>query len=201
VIFLISLELWMRVYPSFIQSLRFSSFQVLSISTTTGFATDNFDLWPPLSKWLLFLLMFLGGCAGSTAGGIKNVRIMVLFKKGYRELYKLIYPKAVLPIRLGKKALSEEIISSITSFTLLYILVFLIGTLLLMAEEITIITAISACAATLGNVGPGLEKVGPALNFAHLSTFAKFILSLLMLLGRLEIFTILVLITPAFWRK
>ncbi|HEX3035736.1 MAG TPA: potassium transporter TrkG, partial [Thermodesulfobacteriota bacterium] len=187
--------------PSFIQALRFSSFQVVSIGTTTGYATDNFDMWPPLSKWLLFLLMFLGGCAGSTAGGIKNIRIIVIFKKGYRELYRLIYPKAVLPIRLGKKTVSEEAVSSMASFFLLYLLVFLIGTLLVMAEGIPIITAISACAATIGNVGPGLEKVGPSLNFAHLSTFAKFILSLLMLLGRLEIFTILVLFTPAFWRK
>jgi trk system potassium uptake protein TrkH len=200
-ILFISLELWIRIYPNFLQALRFASFQVVSIGTTTGYATDNFDLWPPFSRWLLLILMFVGGCAGSTSGAIKSIRIMVLFKKGYRELYQLIYPKAVLPLRLGKKAISEDAVSSITSFFLLYLLIFLIGTLLVMTEGVPIITAISACAATLGNVGPGLEKVGPALNYADLPGFSKIVLSLLMLLGRLELFTILVLFTPAFWKK
>lgn len=198
----ISLQLWANDYHSFLNSLRFSSFQVLSISTTTGYATTNFDLWPSFSKWLLLILMFIGGCAGSTAGAIKNIRIMVLFKKGYREVYQLIYPKAVFPIRVGDSPVGEDVVSSIASFFLLYIFIFLIASLLIMGiENEDIITAISACAATLGNVGPGLGKVGPIEQYGYLSNFTKVILSLLMLIGRLELFTILVLFTPDYWKK
>lgn len=200
-IILISLELWLKKYPSIFEALRFASFQVISISTTTGYATDNFDLWPSFSKWLLLILMFVGGCAGSTSGAIKNIRIIILLKKAHRELQRLIYPKAVLPIRVANRVVSEEVTSSIMSFFYLYILVFLIGTLLVMAEGVPLITAISACAATIGNVGPGLELVGPAMNYSGLSNLSKFVLSLLMLLGRLELFTILVLFIPAFWKK
>jgi len=200
-IIFVTLELWMRMNPDFLDALRAASFQVVSIGTTTGFATDNYDLWPSFSKWLLLILMFLGGCAGSTSGAIKNIRIMILLKKCYREIHKLIYPKAVLPIRLGKKAVSEEAVSSATGFFLLYLVIYLIGTLLIMAEGVSIVTAVSACAATIGNVGPGLEQVGPILNYADLTSLSKIVLSLLMLLGRLELFTILVLFAPAFWRK
>jgi trk system potassium uptake protein TrkH len=201
-VLVISIQLWAEDYHSFLKSLRYSSFQVLSISTTTGYATTNFDLWPSFSKWLLFLLMFVGGCAGSTAGAIKNIRIMVLFKKGYREVYKLIYPKAVIPIRVGDTPVGEDVVSSIASFFLLYIFIFLIASLLIMGiENEDIITAISACAATFGNVGPGLGKVGPVEQYGYLSNFTKVILSLLMLIGRLELFTILVLFTPAYWKN
>ena len=200
-ILFVTLELWIRMYPSFLEALRFASFQVVSIVTTTGFATTDFDIWPPFSKWLLFILMFIGGCAGSTSGAIKNIRIMILLKKGFNEINKLIYPKAVLPIRLGKKAATEEVVSSITGFFLLYLLIFLIATLLIMADGVPIITTISACAATIGNVGPGLGEVGPSLNYAGLSGFTKIILCLLMLLGRLELYTILILFVPLFWKK
>ena len=200
-ILFITLDLWMRTHPSLLQALRFASFQVVSIGTTTGYATDNFDLWPSFSKWVLLILMFIGGCAGSTSGAIKNIRILVLFKKVYREIYKLIYPKAVLPIRVGKRVATEDAISSMTTFFLLYFFIFLVGTLLVMAQGVPIITAISACATTIGNVGPGLEQVGPVLNFAHLPGFTKIVLSLLMLLGRLELFTIIVLFVPAFWKN
>ena len=200
-ILFITLDLWMRTHPSLLQALRFASFQVVSIGTTTGYATDNFDLWPSFSKWVLLILMFIGGCAGSTSGAIKNIRILILFKKGYREIYKLIYPKAVLPIRVGKRVATEDAISSMTTFFLFYFFIFLVGTLLVMAQGVPIITAISACATTIGNVGPGLEQVGPVLNFADLPGFTKIVLSLLMLLGRLELFTIIVLFVPAFWKN
>jgi len=199
---IISIQLWADDYHSFLEALRFSSFQVLSISTTTGYATTNFDLWPSFSKWLLLILMFVGGCAGSTAGAIKEIRIMVLFKKGYRELHKLVSPKAVIPIRVGKTPISDDVVSSITSFFLLYVFIFLIASLLIMGiENQDIITTISACAATFGNVGPGFGKVGPLEHYGELSSFTKIVLSLLMLIGRLELFTILVLFTPAFWKK
>lgn len=201
-ILVISLELWRSVYMSFFESLRYVGFQVLSISTTTGFATENFDLWPSFAKWFLLLLMFFGGCAGSTSGSIKIIRMMVLAKKGYNEMHKIIYPRAVVPIRIDKKPVSGDVLSSITSFFLIYLFIFLVGTLVVMAaEDLPIITAISACAATLGNVGPGLGEVGPAGNYANLSNVTKVVFSFLMLTGRLELFTVLVLITPAFWRK
>lgn len=202
VILIVSFELWSTIYPNFFEALRYGSFQVISISTGSGFSTANFDLWPSFSKWFLLMLMFFGGCAGSTTGSIKIIRIMVLFKKGYQELHKIIYPHAIVPIRVNAKPISPEIVSSITSFFLIYLFIFLISTLIVMAaEDLPIITAISACAASIGNVGPGLGEVGPAGNYANLSIFTKIVLSFLMLIGRLELFTILVIFTPAFWRR
>ena len=202
VILIVSFELWSTIYPNFFEALRYGSFQVISISTGSGFSTANFDLWPSFSKWFLLMLMFFGGCAGSTTGSIKIIRIMVLFKKGYQELHKIIYPHAIVPIRVNAKPISPEIVSSITSFFLIYLFIFLISTLIVMAaEDLPIITAISACAASIGNVGPGLGEVGPAGNYANLSSFTKIVLSFLMLIGRLELFTILVIFTPAFWRR
>jgi trk system potassium uptake protein TrkH len=202
VILLVSFELWSTIYPNFFEALRYGSFQVISISTGSGFSTANFDLWPSFSKWFLLMLMFFGGCAGSTTGSIKIIRIMVLFKKGYQELHKIIYPHAIVPIRVNAKPINPEIVSSITSFFLIYLFIFLISTLIVMAaEDLPIITAISACAASIGNVGPGLGEVGPAGNYANLSIFTKIVLSFLMLIGRLELFTILVIFTPAFWRR
>jgi trk system potassium uptake protein TrkH len=201
-VLLVTLQTRSTIYPSFLEALRYSSFNVMSISTTTGYATANFDLWPPFSKWLLLILMFFGACAGSTGGAIKNIRIVVLFKRCYQEIHRLIHPRAVVPVRVDRKPVSQEVLSSITGFFLLYLLVFLVASLLVMAQEnLPIITAISACATTMGNVGPGLGEVGPAGNFSNLSDFTKVILSILMLLGRLELFTVLVLFTPVFWRK
>jgi trk system potassium uptake protein TrkH len=202
VILIVSFELWSTIYPNFFEALRYGSFQVISISTGSGFSTANFDLWPSFSKWFLLMLMFFGGCAGSTTGSIKIIRIMVLFKKGYQEIHKIIYPHAIVPIRVNAKPISPEIISSITSFFLIYLFIFLASTLIVMAaEDLPIITAISACAASIGNVGPGLGEVGPAGNYAGLSSFTKVVLSFLMIIGRLELFTILVIFTPAFWRR
>ncbi len=202
VILIVSFELWSTIYPNFFEALRYGSFQVISISTGSGISNANFDLWPSFSKWFLLMLMFFGGCAGSTTGSIKIIRIMVLLKKGYQELHKIIYPRAVVPIRVNAKPISPEIISSITSFFLIYLFIFLVSTLIVMAaEDLPIITAISACAASIGNVGPGLGEVGPAGNYAGLSSFTKVVLSFLMIIGRLELFTILVIFTPAFWRR
>ncbi len=202
VIVAVSIELWFTMYPSFFEAIRYGSFQVVSISTGSGFSTANFDLWPSFSKWFLLMLMFFGGCAGSTTGSIKIIRIMVLLKKGYQELQKIIHPRAVVPIRVNKKPITPEIVSSITSFFLIYLFIFLVSTLLVLAaEDLPIITAISACAASIGNVGPGLGEVGPAGNYADLSSFTKIVLSFLMIIGRLELFTILVIFTPAFWRR
>jgi len=146
--------------------------------------------------------MFLGGCAGSTTGSVKIIRIMVLFKRGFQDLHKIIYPNAIMPIRVNSKPISDDIVSSITSFFLIYIFIFLVSTLIVLAaEDLPILTAISACAATLGNVGPGLGQVGPIGNYSDLTGFTKITLTFLMIIGRLELFTILVIFTPAFWRK
>jgi len=202
VILAVTFELWTTFYSNFFESLRYGSFQVISISTGSGFTTTNYDLWPSFSKWFLLMLMFFGGCAGSTTGSIKIIRIMVLFKKGYQELHKLIYPRAVMPIRVNAKPISNEVVSSITSFFLIYLFIFLVSTLVVLAvEDLPIITAISACAASIGNVGPGLGQVGPIGNYSELTSFTKIVLSILMITGRLELFTILVIFTPAFWRK
>lgn len=201
-ILLVALEIRLTVYPSFLDALRYSSFQVVSMSTTTGFVTANYDLWPAFSQFVLLILMFVGACAGSTSGAIKNIRILVLLKKWHREMRQLIYPRSVIPIRVDGKPVSAEVLSSIGTFCLVYIFVFVAGTLLVTAaEDLPLMTAISASATALGNVGPGFGEAGPIGNFAGLTDFSKIVLSILMLLGRLELFTLLVLFTPAFWRR
>ncbi len=201
VIVIVTLTLWLSYYPSFSHSLREGAFQVVSLSTGTGYTTANYDAWPPFAKWILFMLLFSGGSVGSTSGGIKHLRIVVLLKRCYQEIYLLVHPKAVLPLRLGKKIVEPNISSSIGIYAIIYIALFLVGALVIMLEGVPIMTAISASATSLGNVGPGFELVGPTSNFAHLSNLAKLDLSFLMLLGRLEIFTILVLFLPSFWKE
>ncbi len=201
-IILLTLEIREDFYESFFEALRFASFQVISISTTTGFATADFNLWPEFSKFVLLSLMFVGACSGSTSGSVKIIRILILVKKSYKKLEKLIYPKIVSPVRFEGKAVDEEAVTGIISFFLLYIFITVTSTMvILLAENIDILTGISAVAATLGNVGPGLGLVGPTGNYSELSGFTKVFLSFLMILGRLELYAILVILTPAFWRK
>lgn len=197
---LISFNLWQAYYDSFLTALRHSAFQVVSITTTTGFSTADFDKWPSFSRGLLLLLEFFGGCAGSTGGAVKQIRILVLLKYGYRELKRLIHPRAVVPLRLGDKTIPEQVIAGIVGFIFLYVTIFIIGVLVLTGFNIELVTAISAVAATLGNIGPGLNAVGPMENFLALPQGVKLFLSFLMLLGRLEIFTVLVLLVPDYIR-
>lgn len=197
----ISLNLWGSIQKEFFQAFRLAIFQVVSIMTTTGFATADFENWPIFSQYLLLILMFIGGCAGSTGGAIKCVRIYILLKQGFQELRKLIHPRAVLPVKLGGKIVSPDTLSGIWGLFFLYLLIFSVASLALSMLGSDLLTSISAVAATLGNVGPGLGTVGPAENFAHLPIAAKWILTVCMLLGRLEIYTLLVLLIPEFWRK
>jgi trk system potassium uptake protein TrkH len=197
---LISFNLWHHYYGSFFPALRHGAFQVVSITTTTGFSTADFDKWPSFSRGLLLLLEFFGGCAGSTGGAVKQIRILVLLKYGYRELKRLIHPRAVVPLRLGDKTIPEQVIAGIVGFIFLYVTIFIIGVLVLTGFNIELVTAISAVAATLGNIGPGLNAVGPMENFLALPQGVKLFLSFLMLLGRLEIFTVLVLLVPDYIR-
>lgn len=198
----VCLDLWITGYYGFLDALRYSSFQVVSILTTTGFSSVDYGSWPAFSVFAMLALMFVGACAGSTTGSIKVVRILILVKKGYREIGKLIKARAVLPVRINKKAVGDDVVSSVTSFFLLYIFIFVLSVLfILMVEDISVVGALSACAASIGNVGPGLEELGPANNYQFLSSFSKLWLCLLMLLGRLELYTVLVIFTPMFWRK
>lgn len=182
-------------------SLRDSLFQVSAIITTTGFATVDFDQWSTFNQSILFLLMFVGGCAGSTGGSIKNIRILVLLKLIKREIAKIFHPRAIIPVKVGQKTIPSETITSITSFFALYILLFAVGTILISLEGIGLESSASAVAATLGNVGPGFGFVGPTRTYSEFSDISKLFFSLLMLLGRLELFTIMALIAPKTWTK
>ena len=198
---LITLDLRFHYFSSFGESLRYAAFQVVSIITTTGFATYNFDQWPAPSKFILVLLMFIGGCAGSTGGAIKCLRFMVVIKQTFIELTRLIHPHAVISVKIAKVAVPPEIVSSIRSFFFLYIAIAMAAMLALTLLGVDMVTSISGVAATLGNVGPGLGLVNASSTYFELPQAAKWILSLCMLLGRLEIYTVLVLLVPDFWKK
>jgi trk system potassium uptake protein TrkH len=183
------------------KSFRSAVFQVVSIITTTGFVTTDYLQWHPFLIVMLFLLMFLGGSAGSTGGSIKVARIVIFIKNCYMELKRLVHPSAIVPVRLDTKSILPEILTNIMAFISVYILTFAVGVVFMAFLGNNFETSFGAVAATLGNIGPGIGKVGPVENFAHLSHIAKWFLSFLMLIGRLELFTVLILLTPAFWRK
>ncbi len=175
---------------------RSAAFHIVSIVTTTGYATHDYDLWPPFAKALIFFLLFAGACGGSTSGGIKQVRLLLMVKYAWRELERLIHPNAVAAIRVGDRTAPEDILRGVLGFAVLYGLIFLLATLVLAALGLDVTTAASASAACLGNVGPGFAEVGPATTFAGVPALGKLVLSLLMILGRLEIYTVLVLVLP-----
>ncbi|OWZ84989.1 TrkH family potassium uptake protein [Natranaerobius trueperi] len=183
---------------SYLLSLRQASFQVVSIITTTGYATENFELWTPFARQLLFFLMFFGGSGGSTGGSIKQIRILTIIKQGVRELYRLIHPNAVIPVKLNGRAIKEPVISSIVGYVVLYMCIFLLSSLLVSLSGLDMISSFSAVAATLGNVGPGLGAVGPIENYDFFSGPIKILLSFLMLIGRLEVYTVAVMVLPEF---
>ncbi len=186
-------------YPEFLQSLRHGVFQTVSISTTSGFTTTGYHDWPLFLPVLLLFSSFIGGCAGSTGGGLKVIRVLLLFKQGLREIARLVHPSAVVPIKIGGKPLSDRVVDAVWGFFATYVAVFAVLMLALMATGLDQPTAFSAMAASINNLGPGLGDV--ALHFGNISDGAKWILCLAMLLGRLEIFTLLVLLSPSFWRK
>jgi trk system potassium uptake protein TrkH len=198
---LVTLTLIMNNVYSAIDSLRYGIFNTVSINTATGFSSTNFDLWPVSAKIVLIGLMFVGGCVGSTAGGIKIIRVLILLKAGKREIRKVIRPRAVMPIILGGKSLSEDIVKNVSSFFLLYILTFVTATILLSFTGLDAVTSSTAVATTMGGVGPGFGGVGPANTFAFISPLGKILLSLCMWIGRLEIFTCLILFLPGTYKS
>jgi len=183
------------------ESLRHSAFQVVSLATTTGFVTDNYDEYPSFARLLLVMLMFVGGCAGSTAGGIKVVRLAILMKVLYRGLVRQVRPSIVMPIRLGRTVIPEQSIEETSGFFFIYLLTFALASLFVAAHGLDLATSLSATAATLGNIGPGLERVGAISHYGDMPAAVKVVLSLCMILGRLEMYTVLGLLIPSFWRR
>jgi trk system potassium uptake protein TrkH len=189
------------VYPDFGTALRFAAFNVVSIATTTGYANTDYNLWPAFAPlWMLFLCSFATS-AGSTGGGVKMMRAIILFKQVYRELMRAMHPSAVWPVRVGGAPVENKILFAVLAFGFIYMVTIAALTLLMSLSGLDSTTAFSAVVATVNNTGPGLDKVGPATTYAILTDFQTWICTFAMLLGRLEIFTLLVVLTPAFWRK
>lgn len=197
---LICINLYFSGYMSFSESVRHSIFQAVSIASTTGFASSDFNEWPSFSRAILLMLMFIGGCSGSTAGGIKITRLVVLLKAGWSELLRTLHPRIVYSIRMGEREIDPIIVGNITRFFFLYILVFMVLSILISLSGISIMESIGLIAACLSSVGPAFGIVGPTETYNCLSNWARFVSIWAMLLGRLEIFTLLVIMRPDFWR-
>lgn len=198
---IVALSLYGKVFPSISKSIQFASFQVASILTTTGFATADFTQWPAMAKSTLFILMFIGGCAGSTGGGIKVIRFVTLFKLGINQMKYFLHPRGVFNIRIDGKIIKKDVVYVVAGFFFLYIIFLLAVTLVVASGGYNLITSFSSALATLGNIGPGFGKVGPALNYAFYPAYIKWVLSFAMMAGRLEILTVLVVFTPLFWKN
>ncbi|HNY72634.1 MAG TPA: TrkH family potassium uptake protein [Syntrophales bacterium] len=202
IILVITIDLYgAAIYKGIFDACRYAAFQVVSIMTTTGFVTADFEQWPVLSQQLLLLCMFLGSMAGSTGGGIKIMRIVLLLKHCYLEIFRIIHPHATTVVKLGEIPVPQTIMRSIWGFFLLYVGIYIVATVAMAALGLDMISSISAVATCLGNVGPGLGSVGPMDNFSGVPVLGKWLLIFCMLLGRLEIYTIIVLLMPGFWRK
>lgn len=182
-------------------TLRAACFQIVSIVTTTGFATTDFDLWPPIGAALLLVMMFVGGSSGSTGGSVKPGRYLIIINRTYIELKKMLHPKAVFPLRFGGRFISEDLLINVLQFLFLYFGFLTAGFLFLSTLGVDMVTSLSAAITCLGNIGPGFNMVGPMRNFSLLPDSGKYALSVLMLVGRLEIYPILVIFMPQFWRE
>lgn len=191
--------LYDNTYPNYLHALRHSLFTTVSVITSTGYATENFSVWPPFVYTLLFFISFIGGCSGSTAGGIKVIRFILLIKQGYREILRLIHPAAIFPLKIKERIYQDSVTSGVWGFFALYVAVFSLAMLALIAGGVDQVTAFSAVASAINNLGPGLGEISS--SFQSLSDWNKLILAFCMLLGRLELFTILILLTPTFWRR
>ena len=183
------------------ESIRLASFQVVSIITTTGFVTDDYTRWIPFLSIMIFVLMFFGGSAGSTGGGVKIIRVLLIVKNSYLEVKRLIYPSAVIQVKLNDKPVSQHIVSNVLAFVFIYIIIMAVSVAVISSLGYDMDTSFGASAACLANIGPGIGQVGPVENYAHFPVSGKWFLSFIMLLGRLELFTVLILFAPSFWRK
>lgn len=197
----ISFSLWHFDGRPILDALRYGSFQAIAIITTTGFGTDDYELWYSFGAFLLFLLFFTGGSAGSTGGGIKMIRWMIMIRNTGREIKQIIHPKAILPVRIGDKAINSDIQRTVLSFFILYLCILAIGAFIISFFGYDLLSSIGASIAALGNIGPGLGEFGPTDSFAQLPYLRKWVLILLMMIGRLEIFTVLIIFSPSFWKQ
>ena len=186
---------------SLYNSFRVASFQALAITTTTGFTTADFDLWPDFLRVLLVLLMFFGGCAGSTGGGMKMIRVMIVFRMAWNELRKLTQPRLVAPVKIGDQVIDDPRIVNVATFAMLFVGLFVITAVLMTLFVPDLTTAVACSIATIANIGPGLAGIGAVENYGWIPIPGKWILILSMLLGRLEIFTVLIVLRPSVWRK
>jgi trk system potassium uptake protein TrkH len=200
-IVLVTVDIMRNNDYSFLEALRYSSFQVVSIMTTTGYATADYEGWSVFAQIFLLSLMFYGGMVGSTGGGMKQVRIMLMFKQAYREMYQLIHPHALTALKLDEKNVPKETLGGIWGFLFLFMLICVIATLLMTALGVDIITSASTVISSMANVGPALGDAGPGDNYAHLPAAGKWMLAFCMLTGRLEIYTVILLFMPLFWKK
>jgi trk system potassium uptake protein TrkH len=198
---LVTLNIHGLVFEEIGQALRYSAFQVISIVTTTGFATFDYEQWPSMSQLILLLCMFLGASAGSTGGGMKCLRVMLCFKYCYKEIFLLIHPRAVVHVKIGGKIVPDDVMRSVLGFLALYVGLLGLAAVALAGMGVDFLTSIGAVAATLGNIGPGFGMVGPVENYAQIPVMGKWLLSWCMLLGRLEIYTLVIFLVPEFWRK
>jgi len=189
-----------KIYTSVGESLRYAGFQAASILTTTGYVTADYTTWPVLSQTVLFILMFIGGCSGSTGGGIKVIRIVTLFKQGLNEMKYLIYPRGIFSIKISGYNVKKDIVYAISGFVFLYLFLVMVVTFVVATGGNDILTSLSSALVTVGNIGPGFGKIGPSLNYSHYPAYIKWFLSFAMMIGRLEVYTVLVILTPNFWR-
>ncbi len=192
---------YLASYGNFFASMLDSAFQTVAIMTTTGFATADFETWTASSQVILLLLMFVGGCAGSTGGGIKVIRIYLLLKFVFNEFVRLLHPQAVIHVKIGNTAVDRKVVANVSGFFILFMLTTAVGIIIMSFLGLDLVTSISAVAATINNIGPGLGEVGPLDNYSDIPIAGKWILSFFMLIGRLELFTVIILLAPSFWRK
>ena len=197
----VSLDVFGTVYETIGKAFRYGAFQVVSIVTTTGFATADYEQWPAMSQLLLLMCMFMGASAGSTGGGMKCIRVMLCLKYCYKELYSMIHPHAVSHVKIASKPVPDDVMRSVLGFLALYVGLFALSAVLLAGLGVDFVTSFAAVAATIGNIGPGFGTVGPVENYAQIPLMGKWLLIWCMLLGRLEIFTVIILVVPEFWRK
>lgn len=200
-IVIVTFNIYGTVYETMGRAFRYGAFQVVSIVTTTGYATADYELWPAMSQLILLLCMFLGASAGSTGGGMKCLRVMLALKFCYKELFSLIHPRAVKHIKIGGVSVHEDVVRSVLGFMGLYVGLFAFSSVLIASMGVDLVTSVASVAATIGNIGPGLGMVGPTDNYAHIPYLGKWVLIWCMLLGRLEIYTVIILFVPEFWRK
>jgi trk system potassium uptake protein TrkH len=198
-VIIMTVELYHRVFSGLFDSFRYAAFQAASILTTTGYATADYEHWPFVTQMVLFTLMFVGGCSGSTGGGVKVIRIVTLLKQGINEMKYLVHPKGVFLLRISGNPVRKNIVYAISGFFFFYIFTVLLVTFIVSTAGIDIVSSLTTALATVGNIGPGFGRIGPTGNYAFYPDYVKWMLSLAMMVGRLEIYTVLVILTPTFW--